>query len=272
MSHLIRSIAVVASLILSPVAFAQETYSNPTLGFSIRKPSSWHYLSAEQHRENLKRSDFSDPKFKELVTRYARTPFLAMTKYKEPYEDLNPSLRVNAREAGNLKGMPPEKVVELTASSFARMFKDYAVAEGPLVDQSFRPCRWLHARELHARSWWRSLAHHFRTLDRAAGRTDVHHWRRHAPGREDRDAQRGARHHRYHQDRLESAQQYAPTLRMALAMAISRSRIVTCFRSSRALPVRRLTTSGSGTIAMLTRTTPRLPMGMVMSTARNGET
>ena len=37
------------------------------------------------------------------------------------------------REAGNLKGMPPDKVVELTASSFARMFKDYAVAEGPLV-------------------------------------------------------------------------------------------------------------------------------------------
>ena len=133
MSHLIRSIAVVASLILSSACFAQETYSNPTLGFSIRKPSSWHYLSAEQHRENLKRSDFSDPKFKELVTRYARTPFLAMTKYKEPYEDLNPSVRVNAREAGNLKGVPPEKVVELTASSFARMFKDYAVAEGPLV-------------------------------------------------------------------------------------------------------------------------------------------
>ena len=133
MPHLIRTIAVAASLTLSPACFAQETYSNPTLGFSMRKPGSWHYLTAEQHRENLKRSDFADPKFKELVTRYARTPFLAITKYKEPHDDLNPSVRVNAREAGNLKGMAPEKVVELMASGFARMFKDYAAAEGPLA-------------------------------------------------------------------------------------------------------------------------------------------
>ena len=133
MSYVIRTIAVVASLLISQACFAQDTYSNPTLGFSIRKPSSWHYLSAEQHRENLKRSDFTDPKFKELVTRYARTPFLAITKHKEPHDDLNPSLRVNAREAGNLKGMAPEKVVELTASAFSRMFKDYAVAEGPVA-------------------------------------------------------------------------------------------------------------------------------------------
>ena len=133
MSYVTRTIAVVASLLISQACFAQDTYSNPTLGFSIRKPSSWHYLSAEQHRENLKRSDFTDPKFKELVTRYARTPFLAITKHKEPHDDLNPSLRVNAREAGNLKGLAPEKVVELTASAFSRMFKDYAVAEGPVA-------------------------------------------------------------------------------------------------------------------------------------------
>jgi hypothetical protein len=133
MSNLVRRVLAAASLILSLPCFAQETYSNPTLGFSVQKPSSWHYLTAEQHRENLKRSDFSDPKFKELLTRHARTPFLAITKHKEPYDDLNPSLRVNVREAGNLKGMAPEKVVELTASAFSRMFKDYAVAEGPVA-------------------------------------------------------------------------------------------------------------------------------------------
>jgi hypothetical protein len=118
---------------LSTVSSAQDTYSNPTLGFSIRKPASWHYLTAEQHRDSLRRSDFTDPKFKELVTRYARTPFLAITKHKEPYDDLNPSIRVNAREAGALAAMPAEKLVELTASAFSRMFKDYVVAEGPVA-------------------------------------------------------------------------------------------------------------------------------------------
>ena len=47
MPHLIRNVAFVACLILSSACFAQETYTNPTLGFSIRKPSSWHYLTAE---------------------------------------------------------------------------------------------------------------------------------------------------------------------------------------------------------------------------------
>jgi hypothetical protein len=102
-----------------------------TLGFSIRKPSSWHYLTAEEHREALKRSESADPRFKELVTKYSRTPFLAITTHKEPYDDLNPSLRVNVREAGDLKGKPPERMVELTSSTLSRVLKDFAVVEGP---------------------------------------------------------------------------------------------------------------------------------------------
>jgi hypothetical protein len=133
MLKLMRYLLVAIALTLSSVCLAQDHYSNPTLGFSMRKPKSWHYLTAEQHRANLKRADFADPAFKDLVARYARTPFLAITKHKEPHDDLNPSVRVNAREAGTLKGVAPEKVVEVTASAFARMFKDYAVAEGPVA-------------------------------------------------------------------------------------------------------------------------------------------
>src|SRR5262245_19045565 len=133
MWNLLGGITITLSLVANSASLAQDTYANPTLGFSIRKPASWHYLTAEQHRDNLKRSDFNDPQFKELVTRYARTPFLAITKHKEPHDDLNPSIRVNAREAGNLKGMAPEKVAELMATGFARIFKDYAVAEGPVA-------------------------------------------------------------------------------------------------------------------------------------------
>jgi hypothetical protein len=131
--RMVRSISVVAGLVLSAACLAQETYSNPTLGFSMRKPSSWHYLSAEQSRENLKRSDFSDPKFKEMLTRTARTPFIGIAKHKEPHNDLNPSIRVNAREAGNLKGMAPEKVAEVTASTLSRAFKDFSIVEGPVA-------------------------------------------------------------------------------------------------------------------------------------------
>jgi hypothetical protein len=133
MSGFLRIGVFTAIVALNSTCFGQETYSNPTLGFNIRKPNNWHYVTAEQNQNNLKRSDFKDPKFKELVLKYARAPFFAITKHKEPYQDLNPSVRINVREAGNMKGVPPEKLAEATASTFSRTFKDYSVAEGPIA-------------------------------------------------------------------------------------------------------------------------------------------
>jgi hypothetical protein len=69
----ILGVAVLGCVIGSPISFAQDTYSNAMLGFSIRKPSAWHYLSAEQHQGNLKRSNFEDPKFREYVALCADT-------------------------------------------------------------------------------------------------------------------------------------------------------------------------------------------------------
>jgi hypothetical protein len=129
----ILGVAVLGCVIVSPESFAQDTYSNATLGFSIRKPSAWHNLAAEQHLENLKRSNIQDPKFKEFVARYAQAPFWAIVKHMPPYDDLTPTIKANTREAGTLKGTPPEKVVELMTSGLARILKDYVVAEGPVA-------------------------------------------------------------------------------------------------------------------------------------------
>ena len=129
----ILGVVVLGCVIVSPASFAQDIYSNATFGFSIRKPSAWLYLSAEEHQKNLKRSNFQDPKFKELVARYARAPFLAITKHPPPYADLSPSIQANTRVAGTLKGAPPEKMAELAASGMARIFKDFVVAEGPVA-------------------------------------------------------------------------------------------------------------------------------------------
>lgn len=150
MQALLRRLAVLAVALMPLVsprgAVAQETYTNPTLGFSISKPASWHYATAEQHRENLARADFTDPKFKELVTRYSRTPFLAITRHKEPHPDLNPSVRVNVRELGGLKGQSPEALTQILASSLAKVLKDFTVAEGPKAIQlSGHPAAYLRA-------------------------------------------------------------------------------------------------------------------------------
>jgi hypothetical protein len=105
----------------------------------------------------LKKSDFADPSFKALIAQYARTPFFAITKYKEPYDDINPSVKVNARELGTLKGAPPEKIAETAAAGLARMFKDYAVEEGPIATRvAGQPAGYIRVRytmEAGGRQW-----------------------------------------------------------------------------------------------------------------------
>lgn len=123
------------ALVFAKPAPAQETYSNQTLGFAVTKPADWHYVTAEQARENLKRTEFATPEFKELVAKYSRTPFFAISKYKEPYDDLNPSFKVNVTSLGALKDESPEKLAELVTANFPRMFKDYAVDEGPVATE-----------------------------------------------------------------------------------------------------------------------------------------
>jgi hypothetical protein len=118
---------------LAQPALAQNEYINPTLGFSARKPNGWHYLTAEQHQDNLKGLDLGDPRLKEVLAKHARVPFFAITKFKEPHPDLNPSVRVNVREAGDFKGAPPEASLEAIAAAFPRIFKDFKVAEGPVA-------------------------------------------------------------------------------------------------------------------------------------------
>ena len=156
-SYLATGILMIAAGFMASACLAQEAYKNSTLGFSIKKPASWQYLTAEQTKESLKRTDLNDPQMKELITRYARAPFFAIAKYKEPHDDLNPSIRVNAREAGNLKGMAPEKIAEMTAAGLSRTFKDYSVVEGPVSTKiSGHPAGYMkvnYTLEAGGRSW-----------------------------------------------------------------------------------------------------------------------
>lgn len=145
------------ALVFAEPAPAQEIYSNETLGFAVTKPADWHYVTAEQARENLKRTEFATPEFKELVAKYSRTPFFAISKYKEPYDDLNPSFKVNVTNLGVLKEESPERMVELVTANFPRMFKNYAVDEGPVAtDVAGHPAGYMRVRytlEIAERDW-----------------------------------------------------------------------------------------------------------------------
>ena len=116
------------------MAFAGDsdnTFRSVTVGFEITKPESWQFLTAEQNLENLKRAKLSDEEFHQLMLKYATAPLVAMMKHPEPFDDLNPSLKVNVKPFGQLKGVDPKQILSMVSGQFASIFKDYAVVEGP---------------------------------------------------------------------------------------------------------------------------------------------
>jgi hypothetical protein len=127
-------LAVVSLLLLMGTAVAgdnENTCGSVTVGFEVTKPDSWQFLTAEQNIENLKRTKLSDEEFQELMLRYATAPLVVIAKYPEPFDDLNPSLKVNVKPFGQLKGVDPKQILAMVSAQFRSIFKDYEVVQEP---------------------------------------------------------------------------------------------------------------------------------------------
>ncbi len=132
MKSLIR-IAFLITIFFSTLAFAgsENTFSSKTVGFSVTKPDSWQFLSVEQNLENLKRTKLSDEEFQQLMVKYATAPLVVIAKHQEPFDDLNPSLKVNVRPFGKLKGADPKQILAMVSAQFETIFKEYQVVQAP---------------------------------------------------------------------------------------------------------------------------------------------
>ena len=126
------SLAFVLILFSGP-ALSEEpsVFSNPTLGFSVTKPIGWHYVTAEQNLNNLKATQLSDKEFQAAMVKYATTPMIAMTKYSEPYDDVNPSFKVNIKPLGQFKGQDSKEIINVILPQFQKLFKDFVLVQPP---------------------------------------------------------------------------------------------------------------------------------------------
>jgi hypothetical protein len=134
MKNLVRVLVVITFLFSPLLAFAasDNTFINVTVGFSVTKPDSWQFLTVEQNLENLKRMQLNDEQFREVMVKYSTAPLVAMMKYPEPYDDLNPSLKVNVKPLGNLKGMDPKGIINLVSAPLKSVFKDFEITVPPM--------------------------------------------------------------------------------------------------------------------------------------------
>ena len=108
-----------------------ETVDIPTLGLSVIRPARWVTITADQNVRNIRTVQMDDPEFQELAARYATTPVFAISKYPEPYPDLNPSFKINVRPLGGLARLAPEDILTAALPTVSRAFKDVQVLEGP---------------------------------------------------------------------------------------------------------------------------------------------
>lgn len=116
--------------------YAQEDslkkYVHPVLGLSLSYPSSWSVISVDDYFNQLENTKLTNEEFDEMILKHAQVPLFAITKYKEPYDNLNPSIKINTRHYGNLKGYSPESILYHLIDQFKVMFTDFKLVQIPV--------------------------------------------------------------------------------------------------------------------------------------------
>ena len=123
--------AIIFSCALANTAPAQELYENKTLGLSVQKPATWYFLSDEQHRSNISRSKMTNAEFQSLVLKLSNAPIFAISKYRDPYDDLNPSVKIIARPAGSIKPGHLLGLAKIMAAIAAKKIGKVTRVKGP---------------------------------------------------------------------------------------------------------------------------------------------
>jgi hypothetical protein len=122
------------ALVLASTAYAHDAglFRSEAAGFEVRKPQNWSFVTADQNLENLQRTRLNDEAFKTLAVRYISAPLVAMAKYREPFDDVNPSVKVNIRAAGQFRGQPATELLNALLPQFKRLYKDFVMVQAPM--------------------------------------------------------------------------------------------------------------------------------------------
>ena len=122
---------------LSSVAAANEadTFRSPTAGFEITKPVEWRFVTAAEVQENLKATKLNDQEFQAAMLKYATAPLVAMMKYPEPFDDVNPSFKANIKPLGQLKGKTAIELMAMMVPQLEKVFRDYELVQAPVTTE-----------------------------------------------------------------------------------------------------------------------------------------
>jgi len=107
----------------------EDTFRNPTAGFSITKPKGWVFATTEQIATNRANVRLKDKELEEQMRQRASAPLIAIMKHVEPYDNLNPSAQVLLRPLGQLEGKSALELMNIIIPSTQRAMVDFQFVE-----------------------------------------------------------------------------------------------------------------------------------------------
>lgn len=116
----------------SVLAAEPDVFRNPTAGFQVTKPADWRYATADFTQQNLKATKLNSDEMHAAMMKYATAPMVAMMRHPEPYDDLNPSFKVNIKPLGALKGKSGVELLNFILPQLEKMFRDYKLTQPPV--------------------------------------------------------------------------------------------------------------------------------------------
>lgn len=118
-------------LSFSVCADNNNKFESVTVGFKVLKPNGWQFVTADENLENINRIRLNNEEFHKLMLKHSTAPLVAMMKYPEPFDDLNPSFKVTTKPLGQFKGLDPKKILAILIPQFEKIFQNLDLVQPP---------------------------------------------------------------------------------------------------------------------------------------------
>jgi len=101
-------------------------------GISMSKPDGWKFVRVGEIVDQFKEPNFNPEEFRAAMATRRSGPVIAISKYSEPFGDINPSIKITVGPAGSMSGMKPLEAAKLVLPLYEQQFpNDFEVSLQP---------------------------------------------------------------------------------------------------------------------------------------------
>lgn len=115
------------------IAGDEIVITNRVAGISMSKPDEWKLVRVGEVVEKPKRLSFNAGEFKAAILARGSWQTIAMSKFSESPDGINPSIKVTVGPSGAMQGMQPLEIAKLLLPLYQRKFpNDFVVVVQPV--------------------------------------------------------------------------------------------------------------------------------------------